>query len=64
MIIKKNSTITIMNEIKKNQVLSVLNGSLAKESYVFENKIVSMGIGICEIRCMRVNVSGSNLSKS
>jgi hypothetical protein len=53
-----------MNEIKKKQVLSVLNGSLAKESGVYESRIVSMGLGICEIKCIRVNVTGSNLSKS
>lgn len=53
-----------MDEIKKKKVLSILNRNVAPELQVLNNSLVNMGLGTCEIRCLRVNVSGSYLSKS
>jgi hypothetical protein len=55
----KNS---MMDEMKKQRVLSVLNSNTAQVANVDE---VSMGLGSCNIKCLRVKVSpGSYLSKA
>jgi len=51
-----------MNEINKNQVLSVLNRNKIQVS---DHDDICMGLGHCNIKCMRVkNTPGSYLSKS
>jgi hypothetical protein len=54
-----------MNEEKKKRILARLNGNSSIEiSRSINATTVNMGLGICEIKCIRVNVSGSYLSKT
>jgi len=54
-----------MDEENKKRILARLNGNSSIQlSKASTEPIVNMGLGICEIRCLRVNCPGSYSSKT
>lgn len=54
-----------MDELKKEQVLSLINEGMENniQNKQVDADVVCMGLGCCDIKCLRYNVSTGPISK-